>query len=174
MENSNAGKIVLAFFMVILGLVLIAVVANSSDLVTGKVDVTDEAIDISSARFEGSTSINITASNFTITNSPSGWKITECPIASVTWGNATDDFTDATDYNFYTASGILQILNTTTTGEDSVINDTFIDYVYCPDYYLTEGWSRSVLNLVAGFFALALLGIGLGLFYSIAKDAGIV
>ena len=30
------------------------------------------------------------------------------------------------------------------------------------------------MNLVAGFFALAILGLGLGLFYSVAKDAGIV
>ncbi len=159
--------------MIILGLALIVAVADNSALVTSKTGVVDEAIEISSAR-EASNSINITASNFTITNFPTDWKVDECPITGVTYGNATADFTDTTDYNFYAASGILQVLNTTTTAEDSPVNDTFIDYTYCQNTYLNIAWGRSIINLVAGFFALAILGIGLGLFYSVAKDAGMI
>lgn len=172
MENNSVSKIVVGFFMIILGLALIAAVANGSALVTSKTNVVDEAIDISTAR-NASGGINITASNFTITNVPTGWKVDECPISSVTYGNATEDYTDTTDYNFYASSGILQVLESAE-ANDNNDNTTLIDYTYCPDAYVNLAWGRTVLNLVAGFFALAILGLGLGLFYSVAKDAGII
>ena len=65
------------------------------------------------------------------------------------------------------------MLNTTDTRRGD-FNDTYISYAYCGDNYLNSAWGRTVLNLVAGFFALALLGIGIGTFYSIAKDANII
>lgn len=175
MENNSVSKIVIGFFMIILGLALIVAVADGSALVTSKSGVVNEAIDISTARDEAGNGINITASNFTIANVPTGWKVDDCPISSVTYGNTTADWVSGTDYNFYAASGILQVLNSTITGTESIgTNDTLIDYTYCPDAYMNIAWGRSILNLVAGFFALAILGLGLGLFYSVAKDAGIV
>ncbi len=173
MEQNNVSKIIVGFFMIILGLVLISTVANSSDLVTGKIDVINEAIDISSARLS-SNSINVTVSNFTIANIPSGWKLDDCLPSGIVYGNATADFSSGADYNFYASIGILQVLNTSTTAINSEVNDTFLDYVYCPDTYLNIAWGRSIISLVAGFFALAILGLGLGLFYSVAKDAGIL
>ena len=172
MENSSVSKIVIGFFMIILGLALIVSVADSSALVTTKLNVVNETIDISSAR-NASGGINITASNFTIANVPTGWKVDECPISSVTYGNNSEDYTLSTDYNFYAASGIVQVLPSAESNDNND-NDTFIDYTYCPDAYVNVAWGRSVLNLVAGFFALAILGLGLGLFYSVAKDAGII
>lgn len=172
MENSSVSKIVLGFFMIILGLALIAAVANGSALVTTKLNIVDEAIDISTARND-SGGINITASNFTIANAPSGWKVDECPITSVTYGNASDDYLVTTDYIFYASSGILQV-QIEAEADINNVNATFIDYTYCQDDYLNIAWGRTVLSLVAGFFALAILGLGLGLFYSVAKDAGIV
>ena len=53
-------------------------------------------------------------------------------------------------------------------------NLTNVGYTYCGDDYMNIAWGRSILNLVAGFFALGILGVGIGLFYSIAKDAGII
>lgn len=172
MENNSVSKIVIGFFMIILGLALILAVADGSALVTDKTNVVDEAIDISTAR-NASGGINITASNFTIANVPTGWKVDDCQPSSVTYGNATADYTDGVDYNFYASSGILQVMPSTE-ANDNGDNTTLIDYTYCPDAYLNIAWGRSVLNLVAGFFALAILGLGLGLFYSVAKDAGIV
>jgi len=175
MENNNVAKIIVGFFMIILGVVLIASVANSSDAVTSKVNIVNETIDLSTARDEGGNGINITSSNYTVTNAPTSWKVTECPISGVLYGNATADWASGTDYNFYAASGILQVLNSTITGTESIgTNDTYVDYTYCPDSYVNIAWGRSVLNLVAGFFALAIMGLGLGLFYSVAKDAGVI
>ncbi len=77
MEVNNVSKIVIGFFMIIIGVVLIASVSNASDLVTSQITIINETIDISSAR-NTSGGINITISNFTITNAPTGWKTTEC------------------------------------------------------------------------------------------------
>ncbi len=172
MENNSVSKIIIGFFMIIVGLVLIASVANSSALITSKLNIINETLDISDARNETG-GINITVSNFTVTNVPTGWKVTDCPISGFLWGNITEDKVSATDYNFYSTSGILQVLASDPMTVDYV-NDTFIDYTYCADDYLNLPWGRSIMNLVAGFFALAILGLGLGLFYSVGKDAGIV
>jgi len=40
--------------------------------------------------------------------------------------------------------------------------------------YLSSSWGRSVLQLVPGFFALALMGIGVAVTYSSLRQAGIV
>ncbi len=175
MENNSVSKIIIGFFMIIIGIVLIASVSNASELVTSQRDIVNETIDLSTARDNEGNGINITSSNYTLANVPIGWKTTECPVTAILYGNETADWVVTTDYNIYPASGILQILNSTITGTESIgTNSTFVDYTYCADGYLTEGWSRSIMNLVAGFFALAILGLGLGLFYSVAKDAGIV
>ncbi len=175
MEKSNVTKIIIGFFMLIVGIVLISAVANGSDLVTGKVEVENEAIDLSAARTQDGASINITTSNYTIANVPISWKVTDCPPDAVTYGNTTEDWISGTDYEFYASTGTLQILNTSTTAVDAIGgNSTLLGYQYCPDAYINIAWGRSVINLVAGFFALAIMGVGLGLFYSVAKDAGLL
>lgn len=40
--------------------------------------------------------------------------------------------------------------------------------------YLSSSWSAQVLNLVPGFFALGILGIGIAVTYSSLRQAGIV
>ncbi len=170
MENNSVSKIVISFFMIILGLALIAAVANGSALVTDKTNVVNEAIDISTARLVGG-SIN-ESKVFTVANYPSGWKVIDCPLTSVTYGNASIDYTLTTDYVPTLSAGTFTLKNTSEVFYGA--NDTLIDYTCCPDAYMNLAWGRSILSLVAGFFALAILGLGLGLFYSVAKDAGIV
>lgn len=40
--------------------------------------------------------------------------------------------------------------------------------------YLSSNWGASVLNLVPGFFALGLLGVGIAVTYSSLRQAGVV
>lgn len=40
--------------------------------------------------------------------------------------------------------------------------------------YISSSWSVSVLNMVPGFFALGILGIGLAVTYGSLQDAGVV
>ena len=42
------------------------------------------------------------------------------------------------------------------------------------DLYNSSSWGASVLDLVPGFFALALLGVGIAVCYSSLREAGIV
>lgn len=171
MDVSN--KLILGFVAIIIGAVLIGTIATNGLAVTEKTTVTDEAIDISGARMAGA-SINetISASNFTVDNPPTSWKVDDCPLTSVVYGNSSTTFTLNTDYNFNTATGLLHVKNTTKLIGSN--NATVIDYVYCQDGYLTQSWSRTITNLVAGMFALALLGAGVGIFYSIGKETGII
>ena len=177
MENNNVAKIVVGFFMIILGIVLIATVANSSDAVTSQISAVNETIDIGPARNETEYDINSSVT-ITITNPPTGWRIADCKITGVAMrNNASTALVRNTDYNFTDTTGEIWFMNTTNVvqrGGGLETNVTSIDYTYCPLTYVNIAWGRSVLHLVAGFFALAILGLGLGLFYSVAKDAGII
>lgn len=171
MTLSMGQKLIFAFVTLIIGVVLIGVIASNALAVTDKTLIANEAIDISSSR-DINNSINESVSYFTVANYPTSWKITDCPLTSVTYGNATGDYALTTDYTIVASTGIIHVLNTSTTVEGS--NDTIIDYIYCANDYMNISWGRSILNLVAGFFAIALLLAALGLFYSVAKDAGIM
>ena len=46
-------------------------------------------------------------------------------------------------------------------------------YANC-QLYMSKTWSSTVLNLVPGFFALGLLGVGIAVTYSSLRQAGVV
>ncbi len=176
MENNSVSKIIVAFFMVIVGLVLIATVANSSAAVTSKIDVINETISIADARNETGTLFPLNYSvDIIITNVPTTWKITECPVSSFSLINHSGaTLAAATDYDFTASTGVINFYNTAKANMSGTNNITYGTYAYCPDAYINIAWGRTVMNLVAGFFAMAILGLGLGLFYSVAKDSGIL
>jgi hypothetical protein len=53
-------------------------------------------------------------------------------------------------------------------------NKSYAYYTYCPDTYVNLSWGRTILNLVPGFFALMLIGIGIGLFYKVLRNEGLM
>ena len=172
MNNSSVYKLVAAFTLLIIGVVLLSTVAGLTNDVTEKVRVTNESTDVSSA-WLNATNVN-SSIVFTLDNNPTGWRITDCPVGGVVFRNSTgDEMTITTDYLITTSAGTFTLKNTTAT-QNLTSNTTYTDYNYCGTGYLTQGWNRSVLDLVPGFFALAILGISLLLFYSIAKDEGII
>lgn len=172
MALNVTGKLVLAFFTLIIGVVLIGSIASNALASTDKVIVNAETIDISTSRMTGANSINVSVTH-DVTNAPTSWKRQDCPLTSITYGNSSTDFALTTDYTVDTALGTITLVNSTAL-INSVPNSTFVDYTYCGDDYLNSSWGRTVLLLVAGFFALAILGASLGLFYSVAKDTGII
>ena len=103
----------------------------------------------------------------------SGWRTTEsgCSLTdvigrvTVTNGSGTA-LTNNVDYIISTDGFRLQDTTAINTSTPSIVVSTST----CPDDYLTQGWSRNILTLIPGFFALAILGVGLWLFYSIGKD----
>jgi hypothetical protein len=175
MENNNLGLLLASFVMIILGASFIGVVASTEQLVTTQKSVFNESIDISAARL----ALNDIDSDYAFTvkqaySRDTNWREasggTDCDITVVSYiTNIT--LTEDTDYTLST-NGTLKVLNTTLTGGNHAprSNTTQIAYYYCGDDYLTEGWTRTILNLVPGFFALALMAVGIALFYGVLKN----
>ena len=183
MEQKSIHYIVLAFICLILGSVLVGQVAISVNEKTDKTNVYDETFDLETLgciNATGGGMINFTADadcNITLANVPTSWKVLDCPVASVVVENTTAGtytaLVEGTDYDLFASTGIIHMLNTGSTDAGD-FNTTYISYNYCGDEYLNSAWGRTVLSLVIGFFALALLGVGIWLFYSVFKEVGLI
>lgn len=172
MSLGITGKLILGFVTLLLGAVLITSVADNNVAVTDKRWIANEVVT--------TTPINITDPNttevHTLANAPTAWKKTGCPLTNVAIGNSTEDFTETTDYTVDLNEGTFLIVKSSTTvgsiqGGD---NSTYVDYNYCGDDYMNLSWGRSIINLVGGFFAIAILLVSVGLFFSVGKDTGII
>lgn len=167
------NKLIFAFVTLILGVALLSQIAVITNETTAKSAIVNDSIDISTAKILG-TSINTTL-GFTVTQAPTGWKILDCPLTNIIVENSSGQaLTVTTDYTLDGATGIMYLLNTSAVFNQTADNLTYVDYTYCADDYLNSGWSRTLLNLIAGFFAIALLLVSIGMFYSIAKESGII
>jgi len=172
----NTQKILLAFVTLMLGAVLVGVIATNALAVTAKTNVYDESSNLATSCIVGAAqevNESDSACNITATNAPSGWKTQDCPLTSVTVENGTVTLTEGTGYNLFASTGIIQMLNDTSTDAGD-FNTTYVNYIYCQDNYLNLGWGRTITNLVAGFFAIALLLVSVGLFYDVARDTGLI
>ncbi len=173
MSLGITGKLVLAFVTLLLGAVLVVVVATEGLVVTDKKTIGNEQ---RAFTIDGDESVNIT-DTYTVTKNPTDWKTDDCPLTSFVLKNASGGtaLTLTTDYTITASSGVYLLKNTSTTvnmiGDD---NNTYADYTYCGDDYMNVGFGRTVISLVGGFFALGILGASLGLFFSIAKDTGMI
>ena len=160
----EVGGVILIFVGIIVAVALLIAVAGTQNQVTELQSITDETTDINSAGClialgqvnESNTACNITVDEWY----PSGdWRASEsqCYLSSVVVGNSTTSLTSATDYNLYSSTGIIQILNTTKTQNSSFGNSVLIDYSFCAEGYNKEGSSRSIAGLWTLFGALALV-----------------
>lgn len=171
MENSSVTMMVSAFLALIIGISLAGVVATEGNSVTETVTISGEEVDYTAAVQVNGT-IN-TSVEFTIDNTPDGWRVTGCPIASFDLYNDSGSLTNAVDYTFTSSTGVISFSNTVNVNA-SETNVTTATYIYCNEDYLTQGWNRTIIDLVPGFFALALMGVGVGLFYSVMRKEGIL
>jgi hypothetical protein len=69
-----------------------------------------------------------------------------------------------------TAGSSTYAVNTTTCSAEAAGSAS---YPEC-QLYLAASWGATVLNLVPGFFALGILGIGIAVTYGSLRDAGVV
>ncbi len=179
MEQKNIQLLILAFVFLVVGSALIVSIASSTNAVVDKNTALDESHDISGGIIGDLQEVNESnvASNITVTYAPSGWKINDCPLTNVVVENSSAGtytaLSEGTDYNLFASTGIIQMLNTTKT-DGGDFNTTYVSYTYCGDDYLNSSWGRAVITTVPGFFALALLGVSLWLFYSVFRSIGII
>lgn len=182
MVNSSTNKLILAFVLLILGIVFISQIASLGQDVTTTKTVTNEVHTIGSTYATGG---NTTTTNpttvYTTTKSQTGWRTLDCPLTNFVLTNSSGSVLAEGASNGYvltesTGTWVLRdtagTLNWRSNGAGD--NQTLVSYSYCGDDYINSGWGRTGINLVPGFFALALLLISVGLFYSVAKEEGIV
>jgi len=183
MESKNVNYLVMAFVLLIIGSALIGTIASNTNGITSKDRVYNESKDlvalgciqaeIDGGQINGTDDANC---NVSVSNAPSGWEIYDtdsCPTSSVIVMNSTGFiFAEGTDYNEFLDIGVIQMLNSSDT-QEGFANTTLTTYAHCGDGYLNSSWGRTVLSLVAGFIALALLGGSLWLFYSVWNSLGI-
>ena len=179
MEQKNINFLILAFVFLIVGSALIVSIATSTNAVVDKETITTEVLDLEPVRISDNVLSYDPLVELTIVNNPEDWKQTDCPITNFVLYNQTGTLTElGTDYLFTPSTGVLTIINSTIWFDDGsaiqIENDTTIDYIYCDDDYLNSGWGRAVLTTVPGFFALALLGVAIWLFYSVFSSVGLI
>lgn len=185
----SMSLLIAAFAALLIGIMLINSVASETYSKTGRgVMSTEEQLNIASAINGDSAYVN-SSIVFTLghtgiqcSNGDGGvlsgsMRITNTSATAtgrriLTSGNYTVDY----------AKGTIVFLNTSTLDVQALAtgggwlngsNITLLNYSYYPNDYLCQGWNRTVLNLIPGFFGIAILLIGLGLFYQVAKEEGI-
>lgn len=174
MELGIANKLILAFATLLIGIVVIGSIASNGLAVTETTRTVNETLDFSSSFLVGG-NVNTTFP-YTLAQAPSGWKAVDCPLTSVLVQNTSGaTFTDDTDYVLDETTGVVTFKNTDAINCTYVSdNETYVSYNYCGDDYMNISWGRTMINLIAGFFAIAILMISVGLFYSVAKDYNII
>lgn len=163
-DNSNKAimTLIFAFVTLLIGVSLLTPVASEGLQRTSLVTTTED-VDILPARNIAGLSLN---NSVLLTVSKNTWTNVDCPMTNVAVGNSTTSaFTDGSDYNFTESTGKFVLYNTTVTALDAV-NHSTVSYTYCPEGYVNVGWGRTVIGVVPGFFAIALLMVSVGLFYS--------
>jgi len=168
----SISAILIVFVTLIIGIALIADISSLTNKSTSLTSYT-ETIDLSSARLAGGT-INETY-DYILTNAVySSWRadISDCLVETVSYTNQTGAVVVAdTDYTFTSTTAVFNVLNTESMN-DAASNTTAVTYNYCDDNY-QSGWGATVLKLVPGFFALALLGAALFFLTDRFKDSGV-
>jgi len=184
MDNKNMAALVGAFVMLIVGVSLVTVVAGQSNLVAEKTIVRAESQTPLSTCLVAATiagqewaQINESAAgcNLTVTNYPSGWKVDDCPLTSLSVTNSSGStLTLNTDYTVTLTSGVIALKNTTATQSlMNASNATLVSYTYCGDDYVNSSFGRTALDVTIGLFAIALLLGAVGLFYMVLKNEGL-
>lgn len=171
-EKSSIGILIIIAIAVLIGTILVSIIASNITPRTQLTYASRETVSLTSAK--GLTSGGVNSSViFTLTNAPTGWKAgdTDCYLANVIAVNGSDYVLTAnTDYVLDSATGKIYFQNTKPLNQ-STGNTTYITYDYCPDDYVAEGWGRTMLNLVPGFFVIAiLLGSAFVIFWILKRE----
>lgn len=164
-EKSQVGIILTSAIIVILAVAFIMAIADQTNNSTSKSVVKDEVISLATAK---TTYYNLNqAVTFSVANSPTEWRSTDCPLTSIVVTNSTGTALTVTDdYTLTASTGVLLIKNTTATvAAFKGNNNTLVDYTYCGTNYLNSDWGRTVLGVNVGVYAIGILLAGVLLVY---------
>lgn len=164
--EANVGIIIILLMGIIVGLVLLNAIFNGQASMTNKVTSTNEVVSVASAKIGVTNNFNSTIKLPAVSNAyaVTDWQYKSCPLTNVVVTNASGTaLTVTTDYTFNTTTGVMSIVNTTTTYNAFLgNNNSLVDYTYCADGYVKDGSSRSIAGLIGLFGALALVAFVIG------------
>jgi len=169
-------KLIMAFVTLIIGISLLGVIATTGLGVTDQTVTGNETLDLVQFKNLANTSQINTTATATLTNgyATTDWQYDDCSIAVTLLAlNNGTAATVTTDY-IVGGNGEINLTNADFWWTESASNTTYITYTYCQDEYMTLSWGRTLLGIVPGFFAIALLMVSLALFYSVARETGII
>lgn len=164
------GMLISGFVVILMGLVLIGVIADITQTATSKSTQTDSfAIQRDLTAGAGAGEVNNSYWYHLTYGCPmtaSDWRASlgsDCQVVPTLTNGTGTTLAVTTDYilnatcNAQTGAGIgdFKLVNSTKLYQ-AALNTTYASYTYCPTGYMSQSWSRTVLNMVPGFFALAI------------------
>ena len=183
-ENKMVGIAIALAVAVLMGVILINVIATETQSKTQLVGYAD-IVSIAPLRTVGGAindtdvAANRLYASRILSHPTSAYgknAISDCAISTIVLQNSTGaTWTDGVQYAWVAdgngVDGYLRIINSVVTN-NSVSNRTTLTYQTCPDAYVA-GWGRTIMNLIPGFFALAILiGAAFAIFH-ILKEEGV-
>jgi hypothetical protein len=184
--NNTIGLLIGAFVCLFLGLALIGVVADQANKAT---DLSNTVQTVTLVKGNGAA---VNGNNITIDYTITGLagsntgvqSFGECSLDTLgtvsnilvfnTTGSEQMDngvcSSLTNDFYYIEGENTIKLCNSVTMNQSSTVQ---LRYRNCPNDYV-GGWAGNMLVLVPGFFALALLGCSIALFYSVAKLNGIL
>jgi hypothetical protein len=180
--------LIAAFVTLLVGVMLIGTVASETYAKTGRGTLySDQSVNISNCYNGDSGYCNQTIAFGGPASSTFTYKGVKCGNGAGSWVDGSVVITNQTgatltsgNYTVNYGNNSIVFKNTSTTDPVSYGGNFFggnislIDYRYYPTDYICEGWQRTVLNLVPGFFGFAILLASVGLFYAVARNEGII
>ena len=173
-KNKTVGIAIAMAVAIILGVVLISIIADSTVTKTQLTSVVNERVNVNTAKV-GTPNITDESQIFSVTNTERAYG--DCPFTLVSMTNDSGSaLTETTDWVMNKDIGTFYLKNSSAIWEgfSGTGNYTKVSYTYCPKEYINISWGRTILNLVPGFFALGILGIGVAVTYGSLRDAGVV
>ena len=173
MADSTLAKILAAFLLLIVGISLVVVAADSTNDVTEKTTKT-ESVSIASAR-NATGGLDNTV-QISLDTGVNNWRndYEECIPTTIVFKNQTgQEVTDPTDYAYVYNTGKITVNNVENLNRTAAGNTTSAEYTYCQDGYVTVAWGRTALDTGIGLFGVALMLGAIGFMISVFKDFGL-
>jgi len=169
-------KLIMAFVTLIIGISLLGVIATTGLGVTDQTVTRNETLNIAPFKNLVNTSAINTTYTATLTHgyATTDWQYDDCSIAVTLLALNNGTAATVTTNYIVGGNGEINLTNSAFWWTESASNSTLITYTYCQDEYMTLGWGRTIIGIVPGFFAIALLMVSLALFYSVARETGLI
>lgn len=149
--NKSLAMVFGIFLIVILGSSFLTIIADRNSVITTPITITNETLDITSGF--NATDFN-TAATFNLTYN-------DWVDSSISILNGTDTLTEGTDFNVDYTTEAINFSNTSAvwTINASHDNNAGVNYQYYDADYLTDTTSRTLIGLIALFFAIGILAL---------------